>query len=144
MNTATTQPAERQPLQQTKEQERAAKAWAYIADVKGKTFEGKYGGRVKELPALILTNGLGQTLAFLRAKGKGNPNAPQTLYGHLSEWVMSEIASGQQDSLLEWIIGQDSSTYRRATTEALAFTVWLKRFAEAELKSEEPDRGEED
>lgn len=131
-------------LQQTKEQERAAKAWEYVTAVKGQPFAGEYGGWVKKLPALVLTNGLGQTLAFLRAKGKGKPNAPQMLYDHLSEWVMDEVAPGQPDSLLEWLIKQDSATYRRATTESLAFIVWLKRFAEATLKAKEPDRGEED
>jgi len=144
MNEATMQATEHQPMQKTKEQQRAAKAWEYVAAVKGQSFEGKYGGWVKKLPALVLTNGLGQTLAFLRAKGKGKVNAPQTLYNHLSEWVMGEVAPGQQDSLLEWLMQKDSATYRRATTEALAFIVWLKRFAEATLKAEEPDRGEED
>ena len=120
-------------LQQTKEQERASKAWEYVSDkVKGQTFEGEYGSWVKKLPALVLTNGLGQTLAFLRAKGKDEANAPQTLYNHLSEWVMGEIAPAQ-GSLLEWLMGKDSATYRRATTEALAFINWLKRFAEAKL-----------
>jgi CRISPR-associated protein Cmr5 len=131
-------------LQQTKEQERAARAWEYVGAVQGKSFEGEYCGWVKKLPALVLTNGLGQTLAFLLAKGKNKQNAPQTLYDHLSVWVMSEVAHGQPDSLLQWIMRKDSPTYRRATTEALAFIVWLKRFAEATLKAKEPDRGDEE
>ena len=121
---------------QTKEQERAAKAWEYVTEVKGQRYEGQYGSWVKRLPALILTNGLGQTLAFLRAKGQGAGNAPQTLYQHLSDWVLDEVGPGT-GSLLEWLLTQDSATYRRATTETLAFLNWLKRFAEAELKIEE-------
>jgi CRISPR-associated protein Cmr5 len=112
-------------LPQTKEQERAAKAWEYVIAVKGQGYEGQYGGWVKKLPALILTNGLGQILAFLRAKGKGTGNAPQTLYQHVSDWVMDEVGPGS-DSLLEWLLTQDSSTYRRATAESLAFINWLK------------------
>jgi CRISPR-associated protein Cmr5 len=123
-------------LPQTKEQERAAKAWDYVGAVKGKSYEGQYGGWVKKLPSLILTNGLGQTLAFLRAKGKGETNAPRTLYNHLSEWVMEQLELGN-GSLLEILLKKDSDTYRRATTETLAFVNWLKRFAEAELKIEE-------
>jgi CRISPR-associated protein Cmr5 len=123
-------------LQQTKEQERAAKAWEYVTAVKEQSYAGRYGGWVKRLPALILTNGLGQTLAFLRAKGQGTGNAPQTLYQHVSEWVMDQVGPGT-GSALEWLLKQDSVTYRRATTESLAFLNWLKRFAEAELKSEE-------
>jgi CRISPR-associated protein Cmr5 len=49
---------------------------------------------------------------------------------------MDQIGPGT-GSALEWILRQDSSTYRRATTESLAFLNWLKRFAEAELKIEE-------
>jgi CRISPR-associated protein Cmr5 len=123
-------------LPQTKEQERATKAWDYITAVKDRSYAGQYGGWVKRLPALILTNGLGQTLAFLRAKGHGVDNAPQMLYQHISDWIMDQIGPGT-GSALEWIIRQDSSTYRRATTESLAFLNWLKRFAEAELKIEE-------
>jgi CRISPR type III-B/RAMP module-associated protein Cmr5 len=33
----------------------------------------------------------------------------------------------------------DSQNYRLATSEALAFLQWLKRFAEAELDSEDDD-----
>jgi CRISPR-associated protein Cmr5 len=39
--------------------------------------------------------------------------------------------------LLEWVV-KDASTdqYRRATTEAIAFLSWVKRFSEAELGGE--------
>lgn len=129
--------------QKTKEQERAAKAWKYITeDVEDQRFGGKYGGWVKKLPALVLTNGLGQTLAYLRAKA-AKQVAAQKVYDHLSSWVMGEMGH-PNESLLEWLMQKDSAAYRRATTEALAFINWLKRFAEAKLKSEEPERGEED
>jgi len=129
-------------LQKTKDQQRAAQAWKNISDVKAKAFEGLYGGWVKKLPALILTNGLGQALAFLLAKGK-RQEAAKTLYDHLSKWIMAEVAQVQGVKLLDWLIKHDSAHYRRATTEALAFVNWLKRFAEAELTIVEPERGEE-
>jgi CRISPR-associated protein Cmr5 len=129
--------------QHTKEQERAAVAWSCVEEVKPKSWQGKYGAWVKKFPALVLTNGLGHALAFLRSKNKEHHSA---LYGHVSSWTTKEIfgvASGD-DKLLERLMGAhpyearaDSDMYRRATTEALAFTVWLKRFAEAELKIEE-------
>ncbi len=40
-------------------------------------------------------------------------------------------------NLLNKIIHTDSQIYRLATSEALAFLQWLKRFAEADLISEE-------
>jgi CRISPR-associated protein Cmr5 len=121
------------------EQKRAAQAWDCVSQAKarGEAHAGKYGGWVKRLPALILTNGLGQTLAFLRAKGKNDPQSPaQAVYDHVSDWVVNQVGPGT-GTLLEWILRQDSTAYRRATTEALAFVSWLKRFAEAELKIEE-------
>lgn len=131
-------------LQQTKEQERAAKAWANVTEVKPQNYQGEYGALAKKFPMLILTNGLGQALAFLRAKDK-----PQhrTLYKHISAWVTEQIyvVESGDDELLERLIGavqgceSNSNIYRRATTETLAFVAWLKRFAEAELTIKEGD-----
>lgn len=121
-------------LQQTKDQERAAKAWICVSDVKDKTFEKEYKSLAQKMPSYILTNGLGQTLAFLKAKGKGNhADEHEVLYGHLSEWVMSQVNGKESDQLMSWVLEKDSVAYRRATTETLAFLNWLKRFAEAEL-----------
>lgn len=121
------------------DQARALRAWNLIADstdqVKGKDWEDKYGSLVKNFPAMIVTNGLGQALAFLKAKKKPHHLA---LYQHVSGWVTKSIYGGaESDQLLQKIIADSSTNYRRATTETLAFVAWLKRFAEAELKTEE-------
>lgn len=134
-------------LQKTLDQERAKSAWENVSAVKARQnekFEKKYSSLVRKAPMYILTNGLGQTLAFLKAKGKGEKNNEhevnehEVLYQHLSRWVGAQIGI-QNTSLLEWLLTQDSATYRRATTETLAYLNWLKRFAEASLKSEETD-----
>ncbi len=128
-------------LRQTLDQQRAQHAWTAVQDVAGRSedFKKKYGSLARRVPMLILTNGLGPTLAFLRSKGKNDPHDEHTvLAGHLSTWVLSQIASGTQNqTLLDWVLNHDSNDYRRATTEALAYLVWLKRFAEAELPTEE-------
>lgn len=117
-------------LLQTTEQQRAAQAWKDVAEVRGRHIEGRYNSIVRKVPSYVLTNGLGQTLAFLRAKG----GAEKTLYDHLSAWVLGRVRSeGEDGSLLEWLLTQDSAVYRRATVETLAYLNWLKRFAEAEL-----------
>jgi len=114
---------------QTQEQERAAQAWKDVSDdVKGKGFASEYKALVASAPADIQINGLGQTLAFWLSKGKGEH---KTLYRHLSTWVVQKM--GQGDDLLRWITQTESTPYRRATVEALAFLGWLKRFAQAEL-----------
>jgi CRISPR-associated protein Cmr5 len=129
-------------LQKTQEQRRAAKAWEQVSGVKGKSHAGKYGSLAKKFPMLVLTNGLGHALAFLRAKNKAHHAA---LYGHLSAWVTEQVygKGGGDEKLLERLIGavsgcaSNSDVYRRATTEALAYIAWIKRFAEAELPLEE-------
>lgn len=127
--------------QRTLEQKRADFAWKKIKEVDNKVQE-EYSSLVKKAPADIQTNGLGQTIAFWRAKGyeKGHPkddgkNAHAQLLDHLTQWLKSSDAlSLPTDNLVEWVSQTAKvNDYRRATTEAIAFLVWLKRFAEAEL-----------
>jgi len=99
----------------------------------GNEWKSKYGSLVRKLPSYILTNGLGQTLAFLKAKGKGEPgNEHEVLYQHLEGWLQRQL--GINGNLLDWLVNKATSQqYRLATMEALALLQWLKRFAEAEL-----------
>jgi len=133
--------------QQTLDQQRARAAWESVQEVKKHSdYREKYGPVAKKLPMYVLTNGLGQALAFLRAKANPkDPNKPkpenkanEAAYKHLSAWVMEQMK--QDGSLLEWLLKQNAATYRRATAEALAYLNWLKRFAEAEpeLKADAP------
>jgi len=129
-------------LPKTLEQQRAHQAWQCVQEVTSKSqdFKKKYGSLVRRLPMLVLTNGLGQTLAFLKAKDKNDSSDEHTmLFQHLSRWVLSQVApasTGTNCDLLNWVLANDSAAYRRATMEALAFLNWLKRFAEAELPTE--------
>lgn len=119
--------------QRSLEQERAKAAWERVLAVKGKPHAGKYGQLARSAPADIQANGLGQTLAFWNAKGEAHHRA---LFNDVSNWVRSQFRFSD-DTLLEWIINTaDTDGYRRATAEAIAFLIWLKRFAEAELPKE--------
>ncbi len=135
---------------QTKEQKRAKYAWECVEEAQSTLSEkaSEYGQLARGLPALIQTNGLGQTLAFLLAKGKykdavKQENPHHLLYSHLSRWVMKEIwQEDDPDGLLVKLTQESSATYRRATSEALALLIWLRRFAEARLVKEEESDGE--
>jgi CRISPR-associated protein Cmr5 len=87
---------------------------------------------------LVLTNGLGQTLAFLKSK---SDHEKELLYEHLSVWLLAQMTwspqTQQKTDLLERLIHESSATYRRATIETLAFLNWLKRFADAFLEGGE-------
>jgi len=119
--------------QRSLEQERAKAAWERVSAVKGQSYAGKYGQLARSAPADIQANGLGQTLAFWKAKGEEHH---RYLFNHVSEWVKGQIGFLDGD-LLQWVVTTaDTDGYRRATAEAIAFLIWLKRFAEAELPRE--------
>lgn len=138
MNQATSNP------RQTLDQRRANHAWAAIQKVlqfpprtvnngqqKKVTHEQakKFGGQAKKLPTRIRAAGLGQALAFLKAK-----NYAPGLLDELTEWIAVRLPrkQGESKDLLERIIKGDSEFLRRATDEVVAYLVWLNRFAEAE------------
>lgn len=144
---------------QNSEQKRGRAAWEAIQAIKAldkknteKKLEKEYRSLARGLNAMIQINGLGQTLGFLKAKGKGEEKKPHyQLLLHLTTWMQnpdhfkaanSDVMKKGYDGLLHWIIdpGTSNDDYRRATTECLAFGVWLRRFAEAELQ--EPAPGE--
>lgn len=139
---------------QTIEQERGKQAWKNVGGVKSldssndKKLEKKYRSLARGLNAMIQINGLGQTLGFLKAKGKSDSKDEHyLLLEHLSNWMRSGhfkasnivVMNTEHDGLLRWVTdtGTSSADYRRATTEVMAFGAWLRRFAEAELKEQE-------
>jgi CRISPR-associated protein Cmr5 len=128
----------------TLDQRRARHAWeAVCAIVKKYSTEKakakKIGGQAKKLPMRIIASGLGQALAFLKAKDY----APDLLI-ELSDWVLDKRSSPDSkkpkpvdDALIQAIINGQSDFLRRATDEALSYLLWFNRFAEAENLTEE-------
>lgn len=117
---------------QTLEQQRAAKAWEQTESV-SKQQLAEYISLVEGLPARVQIDGLGQTLAFLRAKAKdknGNYTHHWTAYLFLQEWLSGRFEN-VKPGLLEWLMNQDSDIYRQVSVEAQSYMIWLKRFAEA-------------
>lgn len=124
------------------EQKRASKAWSCVQYVNEKIdnskFKKEYRSIVMKLPSLILTNGLGQTLAFLKSKGKGDASkSEEKIYQDLEGWLRNantvNLEKATQEGLIERIMAIDSNKYRLVTMECLAFLNWLKRFADAVL-----------
>ena len=125
----------------TIEQERAEFSYGKIIAVteKNEELQKKYKSLVRGFGPMVLLNGLGQALAFLKAKGKKDLNEVHNLfYTHLNEWLKKKFAPGKSDfDILDRIREEDSSTYRFYTQATLALLTWHKKFAEAELKDEE-------
>jgi CRISPR-associated protein Cmr5 len=118
----------------TLDQRRARHAWEAVLSAKsGKGFKD-FCGQATRLPIRIMASGLGQALAFLKAKDY----APQLLK-EIGDWVLDKRADPtsvkpkpSDDALIRKIIASDSDFLRRATDETLAYLQWLNRFAEAE------------
>ena len=121
------------PGQKTLNQERAEFALKKVKNIKdSKNIEAsvkdKYASNVKRLPALIITNGLIPTLAFLKSKEEIKP-----LYDTMNEWLKEKgFNNNNDDDALEYLLTCDFSILRLATMEAIAFANWLKRMVEIE------------
>ena len=126
----------------TLDQRRAQHAWQVVESVRAlndKAKEKDFAREAKRLPVRIRTASLGQALAFLAAKAKGE-DARNLLLVKLGDWllVQRELASRSdsaitQNSLIQAIINGDADLLRRATEETLLYLQWLTRFSEAEF-----------
>lgn len=129
----------------TAEQERAKFAYERVqknrdngGGVKEKV-AGDYRQLVVGLPAMIQQCGLGQTMAFLASKERERRHFRMAL-GDLEEWLKRFDYAKGKDGVLKALMDGDSRNYRMATTEALAYLQWLKRFAEAAIEKPERER----
>ena len=143
--------------QQTLDQRRAKHAYQVIAEVMRKyppIIDGKksspdpaakkFGGQAKKLPMRIIASGLGQALAFVKAKRF----APILLVA-LDNWVLHKpdgfdvkLIKGNEEqfkdtALLNSVIEGSAGFLRQATDEALAYLLWLNRFCEANKLTDE-------
>ncbi|MCB9452448.1 MAG: type III-B CRISPR module-associated protein Cmr5 [Anaerolineaceae bacterium] len=120
----------------TLEQERAKGAWDNIKAVEDvqkdqEKVRKKYGTFARRLPSMIQINGLGSTLAFLQSKGKNNQGDGHTLlYDHVGRWVTQRMTGDSQD-IMNYIRDCTTDQYRRATAEAVAYGIWIKRYVES-------------
>ncbi|ADD01987.1 type III-B CRISPR module-associated protein Cmr5 [Thermoanaerobacter sp. CM-CNRG TB177] len=104
-----------------------------VATYEKEEFKNNYKSYAKKLMAIIKTNGLGATLAFMKAKGS---SAYQELYNNIDSWLKSEncpvssLYSNSTADMVEKIISLESDAYRAITKEVMEFINWIRRFAE--------------
>ncbi len=118
---------------QTLEQERAEYAWA---KVKGQN--GNYRSLVKSAPAMVMTNGLMQTLAFLQGKGQKQKHHKDLLVD-ITGWLKEKGILSETDfsKVMSELYKKSSSEYQRATEEAMAILRWLRHLVDAAISGEE-------
>jgi CRISPR-associated protein Cmr5 len=130
-------------------QKRADYAWQCVDPESGAVPESlrmDHARLAQSLTQMIQVNGLGPTIAFLLAKAKGEKarkSAHRLIYDQLSFWVTERVYGQRGNHLLREIAQKPSDQLRRATAEAIALSVWLRRFSEAVAgdvrSSEEPE-----
>lgn len=108
------------------DQRRAAYAWEKVQGC-----GDEYMKLAKGAPALIMNNGLMQTLAFYEDKGKKHH---RDLNRHIVGWLAAyfsekPVATIQFATMMDALLQADSAKYRRATQEALALLRWIRQFA---------------
>lgn len=107
------------------------------------TYCSSYQTRVKTIPAMVKTNGIGATFAFFLSKAKKEDGNPHDLvYRQTAEWLRHKQLlplSGNDDKqeFIDKLISCKSPKYRAITIEVLALFNWLKRFADGLIEGEE-------
>lgn len=122
------------------DQERAAYAWGCVQNIPEKNILEKYTNLAKGAPALIMTSGLMQTLAFHAEKGK-KETAHALLVTHICEWLkqrfVGRIIDADFSTVMRALMGtgenpvEESRFYQQATEETLELLRWLRQFAPA-------------
>lgn len=121
------------------EQGRAKMAYdcvKYVIDNQTEAVKKKYKSGAKKLPVLIKTNGLGQSLAFIKNRDDGW----KIIYRQITEWLQERqlVKTGDID-LVKEVIQMESNAYRQLTVECISFLNWLRRFVDGLME----DVGEE-
>jgi CRISPR-associated protein Cmr5 len=122
---------------QTIQQLRAKHALDGVRKAAEKKVSKTFTSYASGFPFMIHNNGLGQAVAFYKAKKE---DEYKQLLNMLSSWL---TASGQpfagRKDLLEAITQSDVKTYMAAQTEAILYLDWVKKFAKAVIGEEAQD-----
>ncbi|WP_299228634.1 type III-B CRISPR module-associated protein Cmr5 [Sulfurihydrogenibium sp.] len=128
----------------TLEQERSNYAFECVSKIKGKPFEKDASSLISKLGTLILTNGLGNTLAFLFAKGKDHH---LEVIAIISNWLFRQKGQKEpgfkrdnvkvkiEEIMRELVLNATVEQYMYYTDETLRLVNWLRRFSDAMLES---------
>ena len=129
----------------TLEQERSSYAFECISKIKGENFEKDASSLIAKLGTLILTNGLGNTLAFLFSKAKDHhletiaiiSNWLYKLEGKNKEVNSSNVKEKEkiEQIMNDFVLKVDVEKYMYYTDETLRLINWLRRFSDAMLES---------
>jgi len=109
------------------EQKRAAYAWSCVQNC-----NSDYVNLAKSAPALVMGNGLMQTLAFFQSKGKDHHNSlNRHIFSRLKNRFPDMCKGEDFKTVTRFLYDSGSIKYRRATEETLELLRWIRQFAAA-------------
>jgi CRISPR-associated protein Cmr5 len=124
-------------MSRTLEQERAAFAMGKVLPppVTEEKEQGNYATLIRKLPAMVIHNGLGQSLAYLLADAERHETKPSwKLYKCIEEWVCGRMnIYDPQKDLMKSLMEGKRKEYLHAQQEALSLLAWMTKFADAYL-----------
>lgn len=124
-------------MTRTLEQERASFAMKKVLISLSEEDKGKYATLIRKLPAMVIHNGLGQSMAYLLADDEGKKQRPSwKLYESLQEWLCNRRNIYQGTDLIESLMEGERKNYLYAQQEALSLLAWMTKFADAYLPKE--------
>ena len=98
---------------------------------KAKEFNEKFKSHIKDVPMMIMTNGLASAFAFVFSKQQKDET-----YKHIEDitkrWLIDkqQILSGEGQLHEILIRTEQQDQYRLCTREIMALYTWLKRYAD--------------
>lgn len=127
---------------QTKQQKRAEFALKSLDKYKDSGVLSDHATFIVGMPNMILSNGFGQSLAFLKSKyssdksGKKDNDKYKFVFGILKSYLQKEFSSSFADikddfDFLSRINSISQSEYIKMQEEVLRMLEWLKRYARA-------------
>lgn len=117
-------------MMQTLSQRRAAKALELLNAIPEKGDKrAEFRQFCKGFPTMVLKNGLGQALAFIKTK---QDRKYENIYNTLNAWLRDELKLVNADVFRE-INTKSSKEYMEIQAESLRFLEWVKRYENAEI-----------
>ncbi len=124
------------------EQQEAMYALQSVKKVREEDTSEDYFIQVKRLPAMVLTNGLGHSLAFLRSKAankSADKSGHRALFDDIAGWLQEIEVYPSEGEIMEHIMKGSMNKYLEAQSHVMRLLTWLVRFANAYLESGEED-----
>ncbi|MCX8167301.1 MAG: type III-B CRISPR module-associated protein Cmr5 [Candidatus Micrarchaeota archaeon] len=134
-------------MAKTLQQKRAKYAFDIVEQIKNKSYAFDFSGLVAKMPSYILTNGLGNTIAFLWSKQKEHH---LIVAGVMADWILrktklntsekigklrdncflntNEIKNSMDEILHKLVLDVTMHHYMVITNELLSLFTWLNRF----------------